>query len=54
MKTLLSIITSPFKWIASTKLSNAIVQVLKKLPWLLGILAFLITLILMLFNYGDF
>lgn len=52
MKTLMSIITSPFKWIAGTKLSSAVVQLFKKLPWLLGVLAFVISLIIMFFNYG--
>ena len=52
MKTFFSIITSPFKWIAGTSLSSVIVQLSKRLPWLLGFLAFLITLIVMSLNYG--
>lgn len=52
MKTFLSIITSPFKWIAGSSLSNSIVQIFKKLPWLLGMIAFFVTLLIMFINYG--
>jgi hypothetical protein len=52
MKTLLGYIIIPFKLVSSTKFSNFIVNIFKKYPFLLGLVAFLVTILIMFIRYG--
>lgn len=52
MKTLIGFICTPFKLFSSTKFSSFVVQIFKKTPILLFVLAFFITLAIMFLRYG--
>jgi uncharacterized membrane protein YjjP (DUF1212 family) len=52
MKKLFGYVVIPFKLVSSTKFSSFIVNVFNKSPWLLGVVTFLVTLLIMFIRYG--
>jgi hypothetical protein len=52
MKTLLSLLFQPLKWIANRKTSGMIFRAFEKVPFLTILLAFLIATLVLLIHYG--
>jgi hypothetical protein len=52
MKTLISMIAMPFRFIANSALSNMIVNLFKKAPWLTWLISLLIALAIIFVEYG--
>lgn len=52
MKTLLSMIAMPFRFIANSFFSQSIVNLFKKAPWLTWVLALIISVVVIVLEYG--